>query len=378
MPRYAVVFEERGPGLIPYVVVAASATLLAYLSVVVSRSLAAPAGQNIAVRRSRARRFWTPFDVLVVTLLVTFSALRYMVGTDYAMYSNYYARANPASDWAAQIDAFQQEALYTGLSLALKAGTDSPHAIFWLTSALTVIPVYAALRKQSRDLPFAVLLYILLAFYVAPFNTVRQGIAVAFLFWAYSFFTRRTLVVAALLATIACLFHTSAVIAVVVMLLARLWRPGPRATTVVFIVAAAVATSLWQIPALANLISGLSGRYAEYVATSEAAGFGTYMLAAAYVVFAILMLALRQYNDRTDWLAFLVMGAVFVIVGTQSLVAVRLFNYFGIFAILLVPNVLAARRGSTGIRIAITGGAAAYFMLYLANYGDLVPYQTYL
>lgn len=323
------------------------------------------------------RIWWTPFDFALVAVLVAFSAFRYQVGTDYTMYFRFYQLADPSMDWWSQVDYFQQEALYTGLSLWLKTFTADPFAIFWVTSALTIIPIYAAIRKQSLDLPFAVLLYVLLAFYVAPFNLVRQGIAIAFVFWAYSFLARKNWVAFAALGAVGVAFHTSALIAVAVILIARLWKPTVRSTIVVLVVAGLGAAALWTVPAVAEAVGSLSERYETYVLTSQAAGFGTYLLVAAYLALLILMLAFRRYSDRPDWLAMLAVAVVFLILGTQSVVPARMFYYFGLFVVLLVPNTLANRPKSTTFKVAIIAGAAVYFAFYVTNYSSLVPYQVH-
>ena len=79
---------------------------------------------------------------------------------------------------------------YTTLSIAVRSLTDFPYAIFWATSILTVIPMYIAIKRSSLDLPFSVAIYMLLAFYVSPFNLVRQGIAIALIFLAHTFFEK--------------------------------------------------------------------------------------------------------------------------------------------------------------------------------------------
>ncbi len=53
--------------------------------------------------------------------------------------------------------------------------------------------------------------------------------------------------------------------------------------------------------------------------------------------------------------------------------------YFGIFLVLVLPNQLtmtpAWRRG---IAVLLILASMVYFGFYLHNYGDLLPYKTYL
>lgn len=365
----------------PYFVVLAVVLAVTVVGSTVSRRLAAlpnagPVG--IASHPLGGVKFWTPFDFAIVAVLVCFSALRYEVGTDYGMYLRFFALADPNGDWAAQIDSFQQEWAYGALSLALKTISDDPFAIFWVTSILTVVPIYAVLRKHSKDLPFAVLLYVTLAFYVAPFNIVRQGVAMALNFWAYTFLNKRQWWAFVLINMVAALFHSSAIVAAIIQVGARAWKPEPRSTTIVLAASVLGAAALWQFPAILQIAGSLNERYATYIGTSDAAGVGTYLLAAAYLILALIVLALRRYVARPDWLALLILGVVFLILGTQAVVPARMFYFFGIFAILVVPNALAEREKSGVLKGSIIAGSTLFFVFYLMNYASLLPYQTYL
>ena len=67
-----------------------------------------------------------------------------------------------------------------------------------------------------------------------------------------------------------------------------------------------------------------------------------------------------------------------MIVGTQAIVLSRLSGYFGIFAILLVPNRIAKMQDRTLITLLVLLAAVAYYALGVQNYGEVIPYRTYL
>ena len=370
-----------GGWVLEYVLLVGVVVVLTALSsfVAVKRPVLVPAGGGPSEPEGpRLARTWTPFDLVLVVVLVSFSALRWQVGTDFGMYMRFHEVAQPAQDWWSQVDYFQQEAGYTFTSLLVKSMfPDWPFALLWVTSALTVIPVYAVIRGNSNNLVMSTLLYVLLAFYVAPFNIVRQGIAIAFAFWAYSFLGRRNALFV-VLGVVAVLFHSSAAAALIVMLIARRWKPTPRSTVLVLGGAAVAAASIWTLPAVRDLAALLNDRYEMYLTTAQAAGAGTYLVIAAFAALAFLMLGNRRFVDRPDWLAMLIIGVAFLIVGSQLVPAVRLFYYFGIFAVLLVPDTLRNRPNSGVLSAAVVIAAGVFFIVYLQNYGGLLPYQTYL
>ncbi|MEJ1087068.1 EpsG family protein [Microbacterium sp. Mu-80] len=340
---------------------AAGAFVLAFVSKLWSARFAAPR--------------WNLADVACVALLVSFSAMRFEVGTDYLAYQVAYDRLDPAQDWWAQAQMYQQDLGYTLLALATRAMTDSPHAIFWVTSAIAIVPVYATLRKQSKDLPFAVLLYLLLCFYVAPFNIIRQGMAFGLVFWGYSFI-KRSKTAFIVIALIAASLHSTAIIVAAIMFLGRLWKPRLWSTVVLFAGMGAVAGAIWTVPPVRALLESLNERYLEYIDSAQESGITVYIMMALFLLLAILIATSRE-NERPDWLAMILIGIALLIVSTQSPVALRAFNYFGLFVLLALPNSLLAHKHGTILRSGVLVGTAVYFAVYVNTFADLVPYQSY-
>ena len=93
-----------------------------------------------------------------------------------------------------------------------------------VSSAVTVACAAAAMRRLSVNFAVSLTLYVLLGFYLAPLNIVRQGLAISLNFLAYSYLDKhkgRWLA----LNVLAQLMHYDTVIAVVLQLLVRRVRP---------------------------------------------------------------------------------------------------------------------------------------------------------
>src|SRR5690606_27216665 len=93
-------------------------------------------------------RSWTFFDLVAVAALVVFSAVRVGIGTDYREYTLIYNRVD-TGDWLREIATAPQEVGFTLLMLVLKSVDPTPTTFFWVTSALTVVPVFAAIKQVS-------------------------------------------------------------------------------------------------------------------------------------------------------------------------------------------------------------------------------------
>lgn len=366
--------------MLPYYILTGVVVILSCLSEIVRKHFTderrrEAAKWGLSEKRQHA---WTPIDILVVGALVIFAALRYQVGTDYDMYIRRFEQIN-TSDWQEQIDASPQELGYTVLSLALRTISDSPFTIFWVMSALTVIPICITIKKKSANVPLALALFIMLAFFVSPFNVMRQGVAVALNFWASTFLDKnKTMFV--LLNFLASLFHTSVLIVAVVQLLARNWRPTAARILVLLAATAVAAVALSQVSIIGEWLALLNPRYETYV-TEEGAGLGTYLLIALYLALLIFSRMIAPLGSNARYFTFVLLGAAFLMMGTQAVVLSRMEMYLSIFLILLIPNQIAKQETweRRALSIALVSSAAAiFFAFYLANWGDLIPYQTYI
>lgn len=348
--------------MLPYLLLTAGAFLTSFVS-------------KLWPSKTEERR-WNLADIACVSLLVVFSATRLNVGTDYLAYQVAYDRLDPQYDWWQQVELYNQDFGYTILALMTKVVTSDPHAIYWVTSIIAIVPIYATLRKQSIDLPFAVMLYILLCFYVAPFNIIRQGMAFALVFWGYSFI-KRSKIAFIIIGLIAATLHSTAIVVIVIIFVGRYWKPKVWSAVVAFVAASLVAGVIWTVPAVQGVLNTLNERYVGYVDSQESGGITVYLMIAIFTVLAILI-ATHGAADRPDWLALVLLGVALLVISTQSPVALRIFNYFGLFVLLALPNALAGKKHGLFWKAAVLVGAAIYFTVYVNTFANLVPYRSYL
>lgn len=320
-------------------------------------------------------RRWTLFDYFAVVVLIAFSALRFEVGTDYLMYANRFAALNPGS-WSEQLAVSPQEIGYTILSLALRSVTESPNLIFWVMSVLTVLPVYVTIKKQSLDPTMSLLLYVLLAFFVSPFNIMRQGVAISLSFWASTFLNKNKLAFVAMNA-LAATFHSSALIVAAIQFLVRNAKPTKGKAVLIGVLAVAAAAGFHQLPFLTALLNNLNDRYEAYLGAT-AAGIGTYLVIASRAALLAFAMKIGQSELARQYGMYVLVGIAFLIIGTQSIAVNRMELYFGIFLILLIPNQLHGHKNAFTYKVLLYAFGGLYFAQYLSNWGNLIPYKTYL
>lgn len=108
--------------------------------------------------------------------------------------------------------------------------THSLPAVLFTIQALMVVPVYIALARNRHKMPvwIGMAVYLLL-FFNSTLNMMRQWVAMAFLILAFQMLLEKKGYWTAILTVVACLFHSTAVVAVPVYLIYwLLWLPRDR------------------------------------------------------------------------------------------------------------------------------------------------------
>lgn len=316
------------------------------------------------------------FDWLILCTLIGFASLRYGVGTDYGMYLGLYTGSN-REDLSTTLAESPQEAGYTLLMYVLRGTTDWPYLIFWFAAVLTVFPLYVALKRQSQYFVLAIVLYLLFCFYLAPFNLLRQGIAISLNFLAMNYLPRSKKAFL-ILNIVAATFHVSVIIAAALQW--GLAKKKVKPKWCIGIIAASVigALAMSQFSIIGDLLNLMNPRYEQYLESGDTAGIGTYLMIALKILILLWVVWIPSGSDDSNYILYAVLGVGFLILGTQSVVVARMEAYFWIYILLLLPNRIAvapSRTLSTFVAVLLGG---IYMTFYLLNYGGLVPYETYL
>jgi hypothetical protein len=314
---------------------------------------------------------WRYSYLLSVLALVLFAGARLNVGTDYNFYQNVFREYDPTY-WDYVVHNSPQEIGFTTGVLVLHTLTDNSRILFLVASLITVVCAAVAMRRMSSNFAISITLFILLGFYVAPFNILRQGLAVSLNFLAYSYLDKhkgRWLV----LNVIASLIHSSAIYASVLQLLLRRVKPSWRLFAAMLLASLVLAAF---VPHL-GFLDFINNRYATYL-HGQASGIGTYLYALSRAALVALLLVYRPRNGEIDRYIVLAMtGVCLLILGTQAEAISRLELYFGIYLVVGLPRILPEIpvRVRPVVVTLVVLGSLAFYVGYLSQFGDLVPYR---
>ena len=360
--------------------------MIPYLSIAIVTPLVTAMGKLLPGTVSRAselplrqRPTWNPFDILAILILVIASGIRNNVGTDFGLYSSIFSRHTRLGLNDAMHES-PQEAGYTLFSWVMAQISDSPTLLLTLSAALTVIPFYAGIKYFSPNPAFSVLLYILLGFYLAPLNIVRQGIALGLNFYSLRYLEANKGKFIAI-NLIAASFHVSVIPACALQLICR---KIPATWRLLFVVAAisvllvvALSVSGW----LQGMVGALNPRYETYLPSAtggEGGGLGTYLLLFSRVLVAAYSLSL-PVPTRLRHFQFLLFLAIPLQASALAAPPVaRIELYFSALAVIMLPAQIQMVANKSFHWAVILVISITYFFIYLLFFGGLVPYATVL
>lgn len=361
--------------MIAYFIVALLAPLLVHMSAqIFSKETLGRDGSGYPLKWM----IMSPFEVLAVGILVVFAGTRLNVGTDYGLYTRIYD-ALWVSDWSWSIENSPQEIGFTVFSLVIKASGGDARHLFAVVSALTIFCAYLAIRLASPLPGLALATFILFASYLAPFNTVRQGLAVS-LFALAAVVASRHRRAGLVLVTFACLIHISALVALILYFASSRIRVSYGGILIGLAVAAVGSRVIVAVPAVLSILGSLNERYSEYALSGNAAGFGTVLVALFHAGAAMVLLKGLDWTGRErSWVRFYSLTGPLAMLGTSVPIATRLSDYTAIFLPLVIGQlVVSGRLRSLGRPHVILLVGTGYMAMYLLNYGGLLPYRTWL
>ena len=361
--------------MIPYVVLALVVGATSGFAELVSRRVA---GSRRDQAGAPAASAFTVFDLIPMFALIAFSGMRVGVGTDYLQYARFYGELT-LNDWSGALARSPQEAGFTFLSLCLRQFSSSPALLFWAAAVLTVVPVYVAVKRRSANPTLALLLYVLLAFYLNPLNLVRQGIAMSLNFYSTRYISSKRFWFVAI-NLLAASFHASAIVAALVQ-----WVFRGRTLTRRFVVSLGLFSAvslliLTQVAQIGGLVAMINPRYALYLEDGKSGllivGLGTGLVVAFRLLTLLLSSILPARGVELRYQVFVALSIPFLLAGFVSAPVARLEYYFSIFTILLIPDQLLRKSKSGTVTSIVVIVALVFFLFSLRYFNGLVPYMT--
>lgn len=351
---------------------------------------------------SIVRRVFIIVGILLPTLLAGFRADT--IGTDVLVYgkSSYLDAVNStgfSNFFSTRVTSVLSDPAYYFITYLLSLVVKDYHLGFFVYSLITCGFMYFALKrcKKMYNTPiwFGMLLFYL-TIYNYSLNLMRQCIAISILFYAWTYLANKQYKMYALFNIIAILFHSSAIIGLVILpvyLLLRENRNKKTSTKIIQggIVVVGIVVLLAVSTTLIDSLVGfglLRDNYLNYLTGGSFAGNNgvDYVTLLQYVITIIFgILLYRKLKNKNIECMFLIMCIGFLLLtkfGTMiSTYISRIGYYFMPFQILLLCNTFKAfNKKSQIIWGTIIIGITFFFWWYtfvFKGYNATVPYLFY-
>lgn len=238
---------------------------------------------------------------------------------------------------------------------------NATHSFFWylfIAQLLFVVPMLTTIRILLKDAGYMGVFTFSVLLFPMSLNFMRQAVAMGYVFLSYVFIRDRKPLLFSLCIVVAALFHSTSLIALLLYPIYHIGASDKGSLALkTAIVAAAVGVAIFALPAVLDLATINSGRYASYINRALEAGnrpiepfeVGPLKIGAGSVLLSTCLglpyLYLRKKSgimaERSPELSGLALviffGVAVTFAGVISSPLFRLGLYFAMFAVLLIP-----------------------------------------
>ncbi|NNH34595.1 EpsG family protein [Acinetobacter sp. NIPH 2377] len=309
---------------------------------------------------------------LLITLCTFASIRNYSVGTDTSNYVSFFISG---IDYKYYIYDPNVELGYQFLVYNILKFTHN-YALYLLTVSIIVVSLMLySIRKYSKNYILSIYIYITFGFYTFLFNTLRQAIALAILFYGVKYFLEKKLIKYLIIVFIASLFHVSAWIMIPFYFLVHSKIKLEVKAISTFISSGILSGMVIQYMSASNQ------RYEQY--TQESEHSGGYLFLLFYMVIAVFLYVfgknLRLKNKDYNLLEQLyICGLVCVLpiafLGTDPSGPQRVLYNFSVYLIFLIPMLLREQFNKLVYISIFYTLAFIYFMMITYSLYGIYPY----
>ncbi|MCG4861671.1 EpsG family protein [Alistipes onderdonkii] len=308
------------------------------------------------------------------------------VGTDSeAYYTIYYQYANNDAYVAASDNYKTAEFIWLAM-LRYFRNADNYRGLLVMLAALNAIPLFYALKKQSKWPLFSVFLYIALYFYGNSLNTMRQYAAMSFLLLAIPFLKKGKNKYYLLLMLLATAIHMSALF--VFILVWSIYKANLNfdnklryslIIAVSFIIGMFFTAKFKEaLEPIANLFA--SSNYEYYLSGDTVNESRNLLSNLGFNLIAIFMLYINK-DANNIYFKLYILGVIMVnLLAGLGAFSGRVASYFSLMQIVAIPNLLYLIKKSLQkylyIVIFIVYGLSIYIYYLSKNLSEIVPYSN--
>lgn len=303
---------------------------------------------NSILKVNRSKQGQKIYIFLMGVMLVAVSGFRTIdIGVDTSQFCINFVRISNCTSLSDAIAITRYESGFVLFCYFLSRISNDYQILIFCSSLIITISVLDFIKKNSRDIAFSIYFYITMSFFGMYMNIMRQALAIAIFLWAYDYFYKEKKYLKFFIGVVlASTFHSTALVLLALPLISLIkFKTKPMLLTV----GASILLFVFerQIVTQIAILSGYSG----YLTKGNYFGsnyFGALLLFLVNLMFFIFCYLHKNSFDiqEQDLLKVSFVSLVLTLCTMQISIVGRIAEFFNVFNILLVPNIL---RGTNSI-----------------------------
>lgn len=316
------------------------------------------------------------FSLMIVTLFI---GLRYNVGTDFESYTKIYYKIINLN-----LTSYFDYNIEIGHYIICKIANilfDNSYGMMIIYAFFTNFFVMKAIEKLTNKKYW--LSYLIYGLTFLPFacNGIRQGLSMAIILYAFTFFNENKYIKFYLFILIAFLFHKSSIIIVPYSLIGMVFKNKDREYRYYILITLLIMALLFS-ESIFNF--SIFNEYISYLNYKSTAGILKAFYKFPPVIFALYSLIYKSNDEQKineHFLAvFVIIGYLLMLIGFKLNYVDRVSLYFEQFVIFLIPNIIYKSKYKFN-KFAILIFSLIYYLIlfyiniYIHGYYDFFPYN---
>lgn len=302
------------------------------------------------------------------------SAFRYNVGTDFFYYYTYINRIENI-----QVNDNEYGTYLLGQLVALF--TNEGQIFIAVTSFIIIFLIFKTIYKESSHPELSILLFLGLGYYFTSLNILQQYIALSIVFYSVRYLFEKKTIYFVVAIVVASLFHFSAIIGILYLFIVKIYKKNFLSN--IFIVAGFFIVIIFYESIIPLLIPNQYSMYQSTNFVNEGANIAFFII---YLLITLVIYFFRKeltaINNKNEYyLVFILIGTGFTLLGTQSLIIMRVADYFTIFTILILPDLIKIVKDVNMKAVLylslLSLSLCGIFIFLKRNLGEVVPYNFF-
>lgn len=324
------------------------------------------------------KAFWKKIliTLLTIQLIVLLSLRSLNIGIDIPNYLNFFQNVVPNIP-SVQFYEHRFEIGFKILTKVISLITLNGHIYLTIIAIIVMIPVGVIIYKYSK-MPFlSFALYISFNFYAFSFSGLRQSIAYGIVLLSYKSIIERKFIRFLLIVLLASTFHKTAIVFLLAYPLSKV-----KLNKLTILLTAVLILVIYKFKR--NIFGFVVDNiYTDYEIV-ETGAINWFLFSVAIIMFLLLFYKkiINQSSEINALYIIVILGVIIMMFSSIGTNVMRLANYFYIFIILLIPEVLSVSRNklfafySLYFLIILISTLYLWFLLYTDTY-QIVPYRFF-